>query len=650
MDIFMRPTFFSLCLMLGGIGISGNAVAVETIPVEKFLALNQFEDIKLSPTGEFLAATLPAENRTVLVILRRDNLSVTGKVVLEEKAHVKWFDWVNDKRVLFTAAKKQGRLSSPRGTRGVFSVNADGSGQGRVDNFSAPSTHFDSYYVLAVLDTLRYDDNRALVLLFNDTWNEYQVARMNVNTGKLTEVPTRAPGKNVDFYSDNKGDVRFATSLNEFLDTTMYYRESESKDWTVINNQQQTSLNVEPIAYSADGVIAYLKIEEETGPDAVYEFNTVTKERKLLFKDDTVDPEFALSSPLDGGVYAIRYLDGIPKYRYVNPENPYAKVLRGMQASFPGAAVVPTSFTKDGNLGLYYVYSDTNSGDYYLYDLKTKDATYLASGSPDLDPDLMSNTKPVKFTARDNMPLNGLLTLPKGSDGKNLPLVINVHGGPFGEADEWGLDREVQLLANRGYAVLQVNFRGSGNHGRNFEVSGYGQWGGAMQDDLTDATKWAIAQGLANPKRICIYGASYGAYAALMGAVKEPNLYACAVGNVGVYDLAKTYTDGAADSNYGKARMDRWFGSSATAANSPNKMADKIQIPVLLAAGDEDDVAPVAHSRMMNDALKRLNKPVELVIYEKEGHGNYLMKNRLDFANRLLAFLDRNIGSGSQAK
>ncbi|HNV85054.1 MAG TPA: prolyl oligopeptidase family serine peptidase, partial [Arenimonas sp.] len=283
-------------------------------------------------------------------------------------------------------------------------------------------------------------------------------------------------------------------------------------------------------------------------------------------------------------------------------------------------------------------------------DLKTKDATYLASGSPDLDPDLMSNTKPVKFTARDNMPLNGLLTLPKGSDGKNLPLVINVHGGPFGEADEWGLDREVQLLANRGYAVLQVNFRGSGNHGRNFEVSGYGQWGGAMQDDLTDATKWAIAQGLANPKRICIYGASYGAYAALMGAVKEPNLYACAVGNVGVYDLAKTYTDGAADSNYGKARMDRWFGSSATAANSPNKMADKIQIPVLLAAGDEDDVAPVAHSRMMNDALKRLNKPVELVIYEKEGHGNYLMKNRLDFANRLLAFLDRNIGSGSQAK
>ncbi len=644
----MRSILISLCLMLSGLGISSNVLAVESIPIEKFLALNQFEDIKLSPTGEYLAATIPMENRTVLVIIRRADMSVTGKAVLEEKAHISTFFWVNPTKVVFTATKKQGRMSEPQGVPGVFGINADGSGQGRIDRFSAPSTHFDSYSVVGIMDTLRDDDDRILVLVYNMSKRQYQVSRMNVSTGKLTDTPTRAPGKNVGFYSDNNGQVRFATSTRDDLDTTIYYRESDSKDWTVINDQKLTAFNVEPIAYSTDGVTAYLQIEEESGPDAIYEFNTISKERKLLFKDESVNPKMALTSPLDGGVYAFSYMDGVTKYRYTNSDSPFAKVLRGLQASFPGSSVIPTSYTKDGKLGLYYIYSDTNSGDYYLFDLATNTASYLASRSINLDPDLMGTSKSIKLMARDNTPLHGFLTLPKGSDGKNLPLIINPHGGPFGIYDSWGLDPELQMLANRGYAVLQVNFRGSGNYGREFVVKGYGQWGGTMQDDLTDATKWAISQGIANPKRICIYGSSYGAYAALMGAVKEPDLYACAVGNVGVYDLAKTYTDGAADSNFGQSVMDRWFGTSATKANSPSFMAEKIHIPVLLAAGDEDDTAPIAHSRMMNDALKRLNKPVEFIIYEKEGHGNYLLKNRVDFANHLLNFLDRNIGSASQ--
>jgi len=646
----MRLTFLGSCLLFCTLIGSGSALAVEQIPVEKFIALNQFDDIKLSPTGEYLAATIPAEDRTVLVIIHRVDMKVTGKVVLEEKAHIAWFDWVNPKRVLFTATKKQGRLSEPVGVNGVFSVNADGSGQGRVDTFDAPSTHFDRFYVEGVLDTLRDDDDRVLVLVYNQTRALYQVNKMNINTGKLTDVPTRAPGKRVWFYHDNRGQVRFVTSTRDDLDTTIYYRENESKDWTVVNDQKLTSFNVEPIGFSSDGVIAYLQVEEDNGPDAIYEFNTVTKERKLLFKDDEVSPSpyRVLASPIDGGVYAFGYAEGKTQYRFVNPDSPFSKVLRGLQKSFPESTVIPTSYTKDGKLGLYYIYSDTNSGDYYLFDLDTNKASYLASNSIILDPDLMAGTKPVKLMARDNTPLHGFLTLPKGSDGKNLPLIINPHGGPFGVYDVWGLDPEIQMLANRGYAVLQVNFRGSGHYGRDFEVKGYGNWGGSMQDDLTDATKWAISQGIADPRRICIYGASYGAYAALMGAVKEPALYACAVGNVGVYDLAKAYTDGAANSNYGQSVMDRWFGKSATKANSPNYMAEKIQIPVLLAAGDEDDTAPIAHSNLMNDALKRSGKQVEYIIYKKEGHGNYLMKNRLDFANHLLDFLDRNIGPASQ--
>lgn len=635
--------FLAAFLSSASIAQSPTPIAVET-----FFALNQFNDIKISPTGEYLAAQIPTDDRTSLVILRRADMKVTGKVVLEAKAHVSWFEWVNSERLIFTAGKKLGRLSTPVMVPGLFGTNADGSKQGRIDiDQSNRSAHFTKFYVSGILDTLKDEDDRILVRIYNFDKQDYQVNKLNVYSGTLTDVATRAPGKNASFYSDNKGVVRFASSQREDLGTVMYYRDAARKDWTVFNDQNATKVNVSPMGYSSEADIAYLRIEESSGPDAIYEYDSKTKQRKLLFKDDNVDPNNVLLSPVDNSVYAFRYLDGKPKIRYVVPGSPYATALKGLQASFPNDAVVPTSFTKDGGLGLYYVYSDTNAGDYYLYDFKSKQASYLASASTKIDPKQMSTVTPVNLKARDNTLLHGFLTIPKGSSGKDLPLVVYPHGGPFGVSDYWTNDTEIQLLANRGYAVLQVNFRGSDNYGRNFITSGYGEWGRKMQDDLTDATKWAISGGIANAKRICIYGASYGAYAALMGTVKEPGLYACAIGNIGIYDLPKVYTDGASNSNYGKNVMDRYFEDSATAANSPYTQADKIKVPVLLAAGDEDDVAPVAHSRKMHNALKALGKPVELVVYEKEGHGNYLMKNRVDLANRILAFLDANIGPNS---
>lgn len=630
------------------ISSASTAQTTPKIPVETFFALNQFNDIKISPTGEYIAAQIPTENRTALVIFRRADMKVTGKVVLEEKAHVDWFEWVNSERIIFTAGKKLGRLSSPVKVDGLFGTNADGSKQGRIDTYKDDrSSNFTKFQVTGVLDTLPEDDDRILVEIYNMDKQEYQVNKLHVYSGTLTDVATRAPGKSASFYSDNKGVVRFVSSTRYDLGTMMYYRDAAREEWTPFNDQNATKVNVTPMGYSSDANIAYLRIEESSGPDAIYEFDSKTKLRKLLFKDDNVDPDSALMSPVDRSVYAFRYLDGKPKIRYVNPSSPYATALKGLQASFQTASVVPTSFTKDGALGLYFVYSDTNAGDFYLYDFKTKQASYVASTSTKIDPEQMSSVTQVSLKARDNTVLHGFLTVPKGSNGKNLPMVIYPHGGPFNEYDVWGYDPEIQLLANRGYAVLQLNFRGSGNYGRNFTTSGYGQWGGTMQDDLTDATKWAISSGIANAKRICIYGASYGAYAALIGVAKEPELYACAIGNVGVYDLPKFYNERASDSRYGKNIMDRYFENVATAANSPYTQAVKIKVPVLLAAGDEDDIAPPVHSRKMNDALKALGKPVELVIYEKEGHGNYLIQNRIDLANRILTFLDANIGPNS---
>ena len=254
--------------------------------------------------------------------------------------------------------------------------------------------------------------------------------------------------------------------------------------------------------------------------------------------------------------------------------------------------------------------------------------------------------KPFELEARDGTSLHGFVTLPRGADAGSLPMVVMPHGGPFGVFDAWGFDPEVQLLAASGYAVLQVNFRGSGNYGRAFRQAGATQWGRAMQDDVTDATRWAIEQGIADAGRICIYGASYGAYAALMGVVREPGLYRCAIGYVGVYDLPLMKRE-AEESGRSSATWSReWIGEDMALLqrHSPNRRADEISVPVLLAAGGEDFIAPVEHTRRMEAALKKAGVPVEALYYPREGHGFYETAHRREFYTRVLRFLGTHIG------
>jgi dipeptidyl aminopeptidase/acylaminoacyl peptidase len=229
-----------------------------------------------------------------------------------------------------------------------------------------------------------------------------------------------------------------------------------------------------------------------------------------------------------------------------------------------------------------------------------------------------------------------------------LPLVVIPHGGPFGIYDVWGFDTDAQMLAAAGYAVLQPNFRGSGNHGRAFEQAGAGQWGKAMQDDVTDATRWAIEQGIADPKRICIHGASYGAYAALMGAAREPELYRCASGYIGVYDLPLMHTRGDVQKRRsGETYLREWIGPAESLRGvSPVNLAGQIKAPVFLAAGGEDQRAPIAHTERMQKALQKAGVPVETLTFKTEGHGFYDPEHRKEYYARLLAFFDKHLGNG----
>jgi dipeptidyl aminopeptidase/acylaminoacyl peptidase len=657
MQRFILAALAALCVSTSALGATpappvAPAASASELPLSDFLKRDAFGTMKISPTGEYIAATVPLSDRTSLIILRRSDLTPTGHVTLPTKTHVVDFNWVNDKRILFSIGEKQGALDTPRPTGEIYAVNADGTGQGNAlvgfrsgDGNKATHTHQQSRAIAATLiDTLRHNDNEVLVAV-RDFTSFGEVDTMNVLTGRLSTV-AKAPVRNAEFLDDPTGAVRFAWGEGNDRRVKTYFRADADSKWELINDEAQTERQVTPVGFSADAKTAYLQIEETDAPDGIYAFDTATRKREILYRDDNTSPSTFLRSPEDGSVYAAVYQDGKPRVEYLDPDNPYAKRLRSMQASFKDEMVIPTSYTKDGAVALYVVYSDRIPGDYYLFDRASNRASYIASNANWFKPEMLSEMRPITLKARDGMPLEGFLTIPRGSNGKNLPLVINPHGGPFGPYDVWGYNFEVQLLASRGYAVLQLNYRGSGNYGRAFQHAGYKQWGGTMQDDLTDATRWAIAQGIADAHRICIYGASYGGYAALMGVAKEPSLYRCAIGYVGVYDMPTMYHQGdIQESKAGENFLKEALGEDNLDAISPTHLASRITAPVMMAAGREDVRAPPRHTELMRDALLHAGKQVDAKIYDGQGHGFYLEADRTDLYTRMLAFLDRNIGN-----
>ena len=647
-------------LSLSAPSFAAEQVAVSTAshgapPMADFLKRDAFGTMKISPTGEYLAATVPLSDRTSLIILRRSDLQQTGHVTLPTKTHIADFNWVNDTRILFSIGEKQGELEQPRATGEIYGVNADGSGQGNAlvgfRSGEMKSTHVrqqERWIAASLIDPLRDSDLDVLVAVTSFT-PFTEVDRMNVLSGHLTVV-AKAPVRNAEFLDDTSGIVRFAWGAGDDRRVKTYYRADANSEWDLINDEAKTERQVLPVGFSADGKTAYLEVEETEGANGIYTFDTATRKRELLNKDDVVDPANYLRSPEDGAVYAVVFESGKPRVAYIDPDNRYAKQLRAIQANFKDTIVLPASYTKDGSLAVYRVFSDRVPSDFYLFDRNANKVSYIASRASWFKPEMLSEMRPVKFKARDGLSIEAFLTIPRGSDGKNLPLVINPHGGPFGPFDQWGYNPEVQLLASRGYAVLQVNYRGSGNYGRAFTHSGYKQWGGTMQDDLTDATHWAIDQGIADAHRICIYGASYGGYAALEGVAKEPSLYRCAIGYVGVYDMPTMYHRGdIQDSKSGENFLKEALGEDGLDAISPTHLANRIVVPVMMVAGAEDVRAPARHTELMRDALKRAGKQVDAKIYPGEGHGFYTEADRTDLYTRMLAFLDRYIGSGATA-
>ena len=349
----------------------------------------------------------------------------------------------------------------------------------------------------------------------------------------------------------------------------------------------------------------------------------------------------------DDVAIAAKHQYDYPTYVPLQPDHPQVVRRQRLVAAFPGQQISVESSTADGIEHVLRVHSDRDPGQFYLWNEYDGKIRHLMNPRPQVKPADMPQTQAVRFKARDGMELVGYLTVPVHKPAQKLPMVMLPHGGPHGVRDSWGYDMEASAFANAGYAVLKVNYRGSGGYGKDFHYKWYRHWGLEMQDDLEDGVLWAAGAGIADIDRVCIYGASYGGYAALMGVVKTPDRYRCAIGYVGVYDLNIMHQFGdISRSKAGQKYLDEALGTDPAdrAARSSTPHVDRIKAPVFLVHGMQDDRAHFRHYEEMREALKARNHRFETLLVPRAGHGARDLASVREVTCRMIDFLDRHIG------
>ncbi len=639
---------FLFCLLLWTPSIQ----AAQDIDIQGFARHSEFDEVKISPDGQYLAAGVNDKNgQRSIVIIRLKDKKVTARSSFSDKVRPGEFTWVNKERLVIELNRNYGLFDQPLYTGDLYAVNVDGSHRATIfgPNANAAKSPDYNYSVAWILDVMRDDPRRILIQA-----NRYDRARhlsglsrvytLDVYNGRLKKKAV-SPYGDADLMVDHNHQVRAALGVkrDDLFQRTVYYRDSPEDKWKILKQFDIGNALLSPVAFTLDN--RKLLVESTGDGDTVGLFLLDPEQEKMeaLSQNSEADLSQVLQDH-EGDIIGVSYEPDRPEYDIFG-KNRAAKQMRGFLKAFKGQRVTPTSRSWDGRFTVLRVSSDTNAGDYYLYDGTTRKLNYLLSSRPWEKPDQLRPMKPIEVIASDGIKLPGYITLPEGEGP--FPMVVMPHGGPHGPRDYWVYDPDTQLLANAGYAVLQINFRGSGGYGSQFESSGYGEWGRRMQKDITDATRWAIEKGYADADRICIYGGSYGGYASLMGAATEPDLYRCAIGYAGVYDLNMMYEKGDIQwTRRGKSYLDRVLGTDPEerAARSPVHLADRIKVPVLLIHGGKDLRVPIAHAKALEKALKASGNTPETLYRKKEGHGFFKEEHRIEVYRRILDFLQRNIG------
>ena len=626
----------------------------------------QFKMVKISPDGAHLAATSVLKNgQTMLTLIDLANKKGIN-ISPRQNEDVLDFWWVSPKRVLYTEAEHDGGWDSPLATGELYAVNADGGDPeilyGYRKTGMQTGTHIQQataeYGSATYLSRIDGDPDHVLVQITD--WEASgsagaftAVYKMDVRDGRKVRVAI-APMREADYLADHQGNVRFAGGDDLDGNRKIYMRPAGGGDWELLT--QAGSDRDWPLAFSADDSFVWFTCRA-TGGFGICKFDPATRKMTTVWSNPDVDADDLAQGLARDSVMGVRFVDGRPALSVFDSNSPDAKALIDLMKQYPGEDVQFVSGSDDGSKAIALVQADADPGTFFLYEPAGNKFSPLMQRASWVDPTQLARKQPITLNARDGLKLHGYITYPPGKENaKNLPMVVFVHGGPFDVRDDWSYDPYVQAMATRGYAVLQVNYRGSGGYGYDFVKAGSREWGGKMQDDVTDATRWAIQQDIADPQRICIYGGSYGGYAALEGAVKEPDLYKCAIGYVGIYDLRLMYGSGsdATHDIYGKQYLERTLGTDATVLeqHSPIFQLNNLKAKVMLIVGGRDTRVPEVQGKNLHMALLERKIPHEWLYKPDEWHGFYDEGHIAELFEKVDAFLSANIGadaSGSAA-
>jgi len=612
--------------------------------VEDFSKHAQYHNVKISPDGKHLAVLATVDGSKNLIFLETDSYKITYSLNANSKTQPSSYYWVNNERVVIQVEQMRGALEKPINMGEIYALNYDGAQKDMIFGYRSKGGIILSADGGFLIDKLAGDPKHILInkrVLSRNTDTLASITKLNIYNGK-TRTIKRAPMPYSSFLIDGNGEPRFATSVDENYDIKLFYSEGNGEPWLPFGEKITGTFN--PIAFGQDNNNIYVTKSESGKPQGLYKYNLITNKETLLYRSEIADPTSVVKSDLNQ-VYGLRIDEDYPKYVYIDDDISDAQLHKTLYATFKGDNVVITSKTDDGEKVIVHVSGDRNPGVFYLLNTKTMKLRHIFNARPWIKTNEMSPSEPFRIKSKDGLVLNGYLTLPLGKS-KNLPTVVLPHGGPQAR-DYWEYHPQVQMLANAGYAVLQVNFRGSTGYGKTFEQAGFKNWGSKIQDDIILATHYLVQEGVSDKNRLCLMGTSFGGYSALQSAIRKPDLFKCAIGIAGVYDLPMLYNEGDITAlKWGDSFLDKIVGTDVQAqkAQSPVYNVDKLKAAIFIIHGENDERAPIAHAEALKAALEAINYPFEWLVKDKEGHGFYNEDNILESNKRILSFLDKHIG------
>ena len=611
-------------------------------PAETYFKRARYSNLQLSPDGKTMAALVPVNERKNLALIELDSRKVIGSTSMQDH-DVSFYRWIGDRTIEIETAD----LSEASGFLYRFEhVLIDVEGKLVRDMDKVGRRRYAE--ILTVLDRAGDD---LVIQTYDRDLSSLDAYRYNPRTGTKTLLTFETPGNVTGFVADHAGQVRIAFSVpKDGLKQSVWYRRTNEDKWRKIAENSALESGLNPLAFDFDDRMLYADApnpNDERKRIALFMFDPESGSLGELVSTTTVDVRGLVFDRTKRKLVGVR--DASPSgIKWLDPD--WDRLQKSVDA------VLPTDHNRlnwgqyDPQRLIVSTESETQTSIFYLFDRQNHKMEEAAVAYPWLTPELLVPRRFVRYRARDGLSIPAYLTMPKGSEGKQVPLIVDIHGGPYVGAARYGYDSEAQFFASRGYAVLQPDFRGTRGYGEAFYKAGWRQWGLAMQDDVTDGVDWLIKRGLVDADRVCLYGGSYGGYATLWGLEKEPDRFRCGVAIVAVSDLELLYDVTWSDMNSESTRnyLTRVIGDFDADREklrqvSPLYHADRIKAPLLLAYGASDRRVPIVHGNKMRSALDKYNKPYEWVVYSNEAHGFNKDENRYDFYRRVDAFLAKNL-------